>query len=50
MRAQSLYDKDPVFKEKVSNLVSSSLDFNALLGKVSASYKDLIDYMDRGTE
>jgi len=50
MKAQSLYDKDPVFKEKVSNLVSSSPDFNALLGKIGAFHKDLIDYVDRGTE
>jgi len=50
MKAQSLYDKDTVFKDKVTNLISTSPDFNALLGKVSASHKDLIDYMDRGTE
>ncbi len=50
MKAQSLYDKDEVFREKITNLIKSSPDFNSLLGKVSASHKDLIDYMDRGSE
>lgn len=50
MKAQELYDKDPVFKEKLQSLISSSSDFNSLLGKVSASHKDLMDYMERGSE
>ena len=50
MKAQSLYDKDDVFREKIVNLIKSSPDFNSLLGKVSALHKDLIDYMDRGSE
>jgi F-type H+-transporting ATPase subunit alpha len=46
-QAQKLYDKDPVFKDRVKKLISSSDDFNALLGKISAQHKELIDYMEK---
>lgn len=46
-QGQKLYDKDPVFKDKVKKLISSSDDFNSLLGKISAQHKELIDYMEK---
>jgi F-type H+-transporting ATPase subunit alpha len=48
LAAQKLYDEDAAFKEKISEMISSSKDFNALLGKVSSSSKDLLDYIERG--
>jgi F0F1-type ATP synthase alpha subunit len=48
-KAQVLYDKDNTFKNKIDELINSSGDFNNLLGRVSASYKDLIDYIEEGS-
>lgn len=46
-QAQKLYDKNPVFRDKIKKLILSCDDFNALLGKISAQHKELIDYMER---
>jgi hypothetical protein len=46
-QAQKLYDKDPVFKDKIKKIISSCEDFNQLLGKVSAQHKELLDYMEK---
>jgi F-type H+-transporting ATPase subunit alpha len=46
-QAQKLYDKDPVFKDKIKKLIDSCSDFNLLLGKVSAQHKEIIDYMEK---
>ena len=48
-KAQVLYDKDNTFKNKIDELINSSGDFNNLLGKVSANYKDLINYIEEGS-
>lgn len=48
MKAQNLYDNDEKFRNKVKDLIGSSVDFNSLLGKVSSSHKELIDYIERG--
>ena len=46
-KAQGLYDKDHEFKNKISKIINSCNDFNSLLGKVSSTHKELIDYMER---
>jgi len=48
LAAQKLYEEDNIFKEKISEMVNSSKDFNTLLGKVSSSSKDLLDCIERG--
>ncbi len=48
MKAQNLYDNDEKFRNKVKDLIGSSVDFNSLLGKVSSSHKELLDYIERG--
>jgi len=45
-KAQSLYDNDPNFRDKIVKIINSCEDFNSLLGKVSAKHKELIDYME----
>lgn len=45
-KAQKLYEDDPVFRDKVKKLISTSEDFNTLLGKIGAKHKELIDYME----
>ena len=47
LAAQKLYEEDAVFKDKVVDMINSSKDFNTLLGKVSSSSKDLLDYVER---
>ena len=46
MKAQKLYDSDDTFREKISNLISTSNDFNSLLGKISAQHKEIMAYME----
>ena len=45
-QAEKLYRSDPKFKEKLDNLIKNCNDFNSLLGKVSATHKELINYME----
>lgn len=47
LQAQKLYDKDPVFKDRIRKLITSCDDFNQLLGKVSAQHKEIIDYLEK---
>lgn len=46
MRAQKMYDNNDDFRKKITNLISTSADFNSLLGKVSADHKELLDAME----
>jgi F-type H+-transporting ATPase subunit alpha len=46
MKAQKLYEDDEKFREKISGLISTSNDFNTLLGKVSSQHKEIMDYME----
>jgi len=46
-QAQKLYDKDPIFRDKLKKIINSSDDFNSILGKISAQHKELVDYMEK---
>ncbi len=45
-QAQKLYDKDPVFKDKVKKLITYQMILIPSW-KVSAQHKELIDYMEK---
>ncbi len=45
-QAQKLYDKDENFRSNIDSLISSCTDFNQLLGKVSAKYKEILALLD----
>jgi hypothetical protein len=45
----NLYHKDPEFKAIVDDLIIVTDDFNVLLGKVSASGKNIINYLETHT-
>jgi F0F1-type ATP synthase alpha subunit len=45
-QSQKLYDKDPSFKSMIDEIINASADFNQLLGKVSAKYKDILHILD----
>jgi len=49
VKMQKSYDKDEVFRKKVTDLINSSSDFNVLLGKVSAVHRDLISFIEGGS-
>lgn len=46
-QAQKMYDKDENFKKMIDDIISNSVDFNQLLGKVSAKYRDLLGLLDK---
>ncbi len=45
-QAQKLYENDPVFKKMILDLIDSCADFNQLLGKISATYKDILKQLE----
>ncbi|GIW60427.1 MAG: ATP synthase subunit alpha [Patescibacteria group bacterium] len=45
-QAQKLYDKDTNFRNNIDDMINSCADFNQLLGKVSAKYKEILDILD----
>ena len=47
VQAQKLYDKEPNFKTSIDEIINSCSDFNQLLGKVSAKYKDILAILDK---
>jgi len=46
-QAQKLYDTDPSFRTMIDEMINSCSDFNQLLGKVSAKYKDILAILDK---
>jgi len=46
-QAQKLYDKDENFRISMDEIINSCSDFNQLLGKVSAKYKDILAILDK---
>lgn len=46
-QAQKLYDKDANFRNSIDEMIISCTDFNQLLGKVSAKYKEILDTLDK---
>jgi hypothetical protein len=44
--SQKLYEGDPKFREKTDKMINTCSDFNQFLGKISAQYKEVIDYLE----
>ena len=47
MQAQKLYDVEQDFKNMIDEIINTCTDFNQLLGKVSAKYKDILAILDK---